>query len=333
MTHRTVPGTQRIGILGLGMDVPSKVLTNFDLEKMVDTTDEWIRTRTGIRERRVAEPGTVTSDLAYRAATEALAQARLDPKDLELLIVATTTPDMLFPATSCLVQQQLGAKSSVCFDLSAACSGSVFAMITAQQYLLSGRYRNALVIGAEVLSGFLDWTDRSTCVLFGDGAGACVLAPVKRGGILATDMGSDGSAAELLYMPGGGSKYPPSHQSIDQRLHFLRMNGTEIFKLAVRRMAESAKRVVKDAQISPDDVECFIPHQANIRIIEAVAKWADLPLEKVYMNLQRYGNTSAASNLIALYEAVRDGVVKRDDHVVMVAFGAGLTWGSLLIEW
>jgi 3-oxoacyl-[acyl-carrier-protein] synthase-3 len=324
---------RRIGITGMGMYVPPKVLTNFDLEKMVDTTDEWIRSRTGIRERRVAEPGTTTSDLAYRAAADALQAAKLDPNDLDLLIVATTTPDMLFPSTACLVQQRLGAKAAVCFDLSAACSGSVFAMITAQQYLLTGRYKNALVVGAEVLSSFIDWTDRSTCILFGDGAGACVMAPVSRGGILATDMGSDGSAAELLYMPGGGSKHPPSHESIDQRLHFLRMNGTEIFKLAVRRMADSAKRVVQQAKVKPEHVECFIPHQANTRIIEAVAKWADLPLAKVYMNLQRYGNTSAASNLMALYEAVRDGTIQRGDHVVMVAFGAGLTWGSLLIEW
>ena len=315
------------------MHVPAKVLTNLDLEKIVDTTDEWIHSRTGIRERRVAEPGTTTSDLAYFAGREALKSARLDPKDLELLIVATTTPDMLFPSTSCLVQQRLGATSAVCFDLSAACSGSVFAIITAQQYLLTGRYRNALVIGAEVLSSFIDWTDRATCVLFGDGAGACVMAPVTHGGILATDMGSDGSAAELLYMPGGGSKYPPSHKSVDQRLHFLRMNGGEIFKLAVRRMADSAKRVVKQAKLKPEHVECFIPHQANTRIIEAVAKWADLPIQKVFMNLQRYGNTSAASNLIALYEAVDEGVVKRNDHVVMVAFGAGLTWGSLLLQW
>ena len=333
MTPPRAGHPQRIGITGLGMHVPAKVLTNFDLEKMVDTTDEWIRTRTGIRERRVAEPGTTTSDLATAAAGEALTAAHLAPQDLELLIVATTTPDMLFPSTSCLVQQRLGAKSAVCFDLSAACSGSVFAMVTAQQYLLTGRYKNALVIGAEVLSSFIDWTDRSTCVLFGDGAGACVMAPVERGGILATDMGSDGSAAELLYMPGGGSKHPPSHQSVDQRLHFLRMNGTEIFKLAVRRMADSAKRVIAEAAVSPDHVECFIPHQANTRIIEAVAKWADLPLERVYMNLQRYGNTSAASNLMALYEAVKEGVIKRDDHVVMVAFGAGLTWGSLLLQW
>jgi 3-oxoacyl-[acyl-carrier-protein] synthase-3 len=184
-----------------------------------------------------------------------------------------------------------------------------------------------------VLSGFIDWTDRSTCVLFGDGAGACVMAPVSRGGILATDMGSDGAAANLLYMPGGGSKHPPSHSSVDQRLHFLRMNGGEVFKLAVRRMADSAKRVMKDAGLEPAHVECFIPHQANTRIIEAVAKWANLPLQKVYMNLQRYGNTSAASSLIALYEAVQEGRIKPGDHVVMVVFGAGMTWGSLALQW
>src|SRR3989338_2825721 len=308
---------RRIGITGLGMHVPAKVLTNRDLEKMVDTSDDWIRTRTGIEERRIAPPGTTTSDLAFAAAQQALKQARLKPQDIELIIVATTTPDMLFPSTSCLVQQRLGATQAVCFDLSAACSGSVFAMIPAQQYLLNGRYRNALVIGAEVLSSFIDWTDRSTCILFGDGAGACVLQPVKRGGILATDMGSDGSAAEMLYMPGGGSKHPPSHQSVDQRLHFLRMNGGEVFKLAVRRMADSAKRVVKQSKLKVSQVDCFIPHQANIRIIEAMAKWAGLPIEKVYMNLQRYGNTSAASNLIALYEAVKEGKGKPGDRVVM----------------
>jgi 3-oxoacyl-[acyl-carrier-protein] synthase-3 len=322
----------RIGILGLGMFVPPKVVTNADLEKLVDTTDEWITSRTGIKERHIAEPGTTTSDIAIEAAREALAQARLAPEDVELLIVGTTTPDMLFPSTGCLIQQRLGLTSAVCFDLSAACSGSVFSIITAQQYLLNGEYKNALVIGAEVLSSFIDWTDRSTCVLFGDGAGACVLGPVKHGGILATDMGTDGSAAELLYMPGGGSKYPPSHSSIDQRMHFLRMNGIEVFKVAVRRMADSAKRVIARSGIKPEHVECFIPHQANIRIIEAVAKRADLPMDRVYMNLQRYGNTSAASNLIALYEAKKEGRVKTGDHVVLVAFGAGLTWGSILIQ-
>ncbi|MBI3087506.1 MAG: ketoacyl-ACP synthase III [Candidatus Omnitrophica bacterium] len=330
---RAASSASRIGIVGLGMHVPSKVLTNFDLEKMVETSDEWIRTRTGIRERRIAEPGTTTSDLACEAARHALKNAGLSANDIDLLIVATTSPDMLFPSTACLIQSRLGAKDAVCFDVSAACSGSVFAMVTAQQYLEAGRYKRALVIGAEILSSFIDWTDRSTCVLFGDGAGACVMTKVSRGGILATDMGSDGSAAELLYMPGGGSKYPPSHASVDQRLHFLRMNGTEIFKLAVRRMAESAQTVVTRARLKPEDVDWFIPHQANIRIIQAVAKRADIPMEKVFINVERYGNTSAASNLIALYEATQNGPVKRGDRVVLVAFGAGLTWGSVLLQW
>jgi len=324
---------KRIGIVGVGMHVPAKVLTNFDLEKMVETSDEWIQSRTGIRERRIAEPGTATSDLAVEAAKDALKHAGLTPKDIDLLLVATTSPDMLFPSAACLVQNRLGAPQAVCFDLSAACSGSVFAMITAQQYLAMGRYRRALVIGAEVLSSFVDWTDRSTCVLFGDGAGACVMTPVSRGGILAADMGSDGSAAELLYMPGGGSRHPPSHASVDQQLHFLRMNGTEIFKLAVRRMADSAQAVIRQAGLKAEEVECFIPHQANIRIIEAVAKRAGVPMEKVFVNVDRYGNTSAASNLIALYEAVQGGTITRGDRVVLVAFGAGLTWGSILLQW
>lgn len=324
---------RRIGVVGVGMYVPPKVLTNFDLEKMVETSDEWIRSRTGIRERRIAEPGTATSDLAIEAAKDALKQAGLTPKDIDLILVATTSPDMLFPSVACLVQNRLGAPQAVCFDLSAACSGSVFAMVTAQQYLAMGRYRRVLVVGAEVLSSFVDWTDRSTCVLFGDGAGACVMTPVSRGGILATDMGSDGSAAELLYMPGGGSKHPPSHASVDQRLHFLRMNGTEIFKLAVRRMADSAQHVMTQAGLKAEEVECFIPHQANIRIIEAMAKRAGVPMEKVFVNVDRYGNTSAASNLIALCEAVQGGTVKSGDHVVLVAFGAGLTWGSILLQW
>jgi 3-oxoacyl-[acyl-carrier-protein] synthase-3 len=324
---------KRIGIVGVGMHVPTKVLTNFDLEKMVETSDEWIQSRTGIRERRIAEPGTATSDLAVEAAKHALKHAGLTPKDIDLLLVATTSPDMLFPSAACLVQNRLGARQAVCFDLSAACSGSVFAMITAQQYLAMGRYKRALVVGAEVLSSFVDWTDRSTCVLFGDGAGACVMTPVSRGGILATDMGSDGSAAELLYMPGGGSKHPPSHASVDQRLHFLRMNGTEIFKLAVRRMADSAQAVMTQAGLKAEEIECFIPHQANIRIIEAMAKRAGVPMGKVFINVDRYGNTSAASNLIALYEAVQGGTITRGDHVVLVAFGAGLTWGSILLQW
>ena len=333
MTTTRSTSSTRIGIVGLGMHVPKKVLTNFELEKMVETSDEWIRTRTGIRERHVAEPGMTTSDLAYPAAKDALKQAGLHGKDLDLLIVGTTSPDMMFPSTACLLQQRLGAKTAVCFDLSAACSGSIFSMITAQQYLFTGRYKKALVVGAEILSSFVDWTDRSTCILFGDGAGACVMTPVSRGGMLATDMGCDGSAAELLYLPGGGSKHPPSHASVDQRLHYLRMNGGEIFKLAVRHMADSAHAVIKQAKLKLEDVDCLIPHQANIRIIEAVAKWAHVPMEKVFVNVDRYGNTSAASNLIALYEAVQQDVIKRGDYVVLVAFGAGLTWGSILLQW
>ena len=325
--------TKRAGIVGLGMHVPKKILTNFDLEKMVETTDEWVRSRTGIRERRIVEPGVATSDLAYEAAKDALKQAGVLPKELDLIIVATTSPDMLFPSTACLLQHRLGAPSSACFDLAAACSGSVFGMITAEQYLATGRYRRVLVVGAEVLSNFIDWTDRSTCILFGDGAGACVMAPVSRGGILATDMGSDGSAAELLCIPGGGSKHPPSHASVDQRLHYLRMNGGEIFKLAVRRMAQSVQAVAKRAHVKLTDIDCLIPHQANTRIIQAVAKWADMPMSKVFVNVDRYGNTSAASNLIALYEAVEEGKIASGDHVVLVAFGAGLTWGSLLVRW
>lgn len=332
-TSATKTSSKRIGIVGLGMHVPKKILTNFDLEKMVETSDDWIRTRTGIRERRVVEPGTSASDLAYEASTDALKHAGLHGKDLDLIIVATASPDMMFPSTACLLQQRLGAKAATCFDLSAACSGSVFAIITAQQYLHSGMYKRALVVGAEVISNFIDWTDRSTCVLFGDGAGACIMTPVSHGGILATDMGSDGSAADLLYIPGGGSRHPASHTSIDQRLHYLRMNGGEIFKLATRRMAESTAAVLARAHLRIEDVDCLIPHQANIRIIQAVAKMAKLPMSKVFVNVDRYGNTSAASTLIALEEAVEEGKISKGDHVVLVAFGAGLTWGSLLLQW
>ena len=330
----TPPGSKdRIGIVGLGMNVPKKILTNFDLEKMVETSDAWIIERTGIRERRICEPGTGTSDLAYPAAVDALKQAGLKPQDVDLIIVGTTSPDMIFPSTACVLQHRLGATAAACFDLAAACSGSVFAMITAQQYLQTGRYKHALVVGAEIISNFVDWTDRSTCVLFGDGAGACVMTKVDRGGMLATDMGADGSAAELLYIPGGGSKAPSSHASVDQRLHYLRMNGTEVFKLAVRRMAESAKTVLAQAGFGLKDLDCLIPHQANTRIIQAMAKLAGVPMEKVFVNVERYGNTSAASNLMALYEAAQSGAIKRGDRVVLVAFGAGLTWGSILLEW
>ncbi len=324
---------QPVGFLGLGFYVPEKILTNTDLEKLVDTSDEWIRTRTGIRERRIAEPGTATSDLAVPAARQALAQAGLDPNDLQLIIVATSTPDMIFPSTACLVQDKLGAPKAACFDIQAACTGFVYALAMANQCVAGGMYENALVIGAEVLSGFIDWTDRSTCVLFGDGAGACVLTAANRGGILATHLGSDGGGKEMLQLPGGGSRTPPSHASIDQRLHFLQMKGNEVFKVAVRAMADAAAQVLVKCGKTPEDVACLIPHQANRRIIDAVMERVHIDSSKVYLNVDRYGNMSAASTIVALCEAVAEGRVKPGDLVVLVAFGAGLTWGAAAIEW
>ena len=329
----TAPPAGRARIAGVGMCLPPRVMTNADLEKLVDTTDEWIRTRTGISQRRIAEPGTGTSDLAVPASRQALAQAGLDPNDLELIIVATSTPDMIFPSTACLVQEQLGAPKAACFDVQAACTGFVYALALANQCVAGGMYRNALVIGAEVLSGFIDWTDRSTCVLFGDGAGACVLTRADRGGILATHLGSDGSGQEMLQLPGGGSRIPPSHTSIDQRLHFLQMKGNEVFKVAVRTMADAAVEVLAKCGRKPEDVACLIPHKANRRIIDAVTERLQLDPSKVYMNLERYGNMSAASTIVALCEAAAEGRVKSGDLVVLVAFGAGLTWGAVALEW
>ena len=324
---------RRVRMAGLGKCLPPKVMTNRELEQLVETTDEWIRTRTGIRERRIAEPGTGTSDIAVPAARQALQDAGLDPTDLQLIIVATSTPDMIFPSTACLVQEQLGAGRAACFDVQAACTGFLYALAVANQCVAGGMYDNALVIGAEVLSGFIDWTDRSTCVLFGDGAGACVLLPAARGGILATHLGSDGGGKELLQLPGGGSRVPPSHASIDQRLHFLQMKGNEVFKVAVRTMVEATTEVLAKCGRTPQDVACLIPHQANQRIIDAVRERMELPPERVYTNLERYGNMSAASTIVALREAVDEGRVKTGDLVVLVAFGAGLTWGAAAIEW
>ena len=329
----TAPRLRRARIAGVGMSVPPKVMTNADLEKLVDTTDEWIRTRTGIRERRIAEPGTATSDLAVPAARQALAQAGLNPKDLQLIIVATSTPDMVFPATACLVQDTLGAPKAACFDIQAACTGFVYALAMADQCVAGGMYDNALVIGAEVLSGFIDWTDRSTCVLFGDGAGACVLTPTNRGGILATHLASDGSGKDLLQLPGGGSRTPPSHASIDQRLHFLQMKGNEVFKVAVRAMADAAAQVLAKCGRKPQEVDCLIPHQANQRIIDAVMERVQIDPSKLFLNVERYGNMSAASTIVALCEALTEGRIKEGDLVVLVAFGAGLTWGAAAIEW
>ena len=322
-----------VGILGLGAYLPTKVLTNSDLEKMVETSDEWIQTRTGIRERRIAAQGENTSDLAVEAAKAALANARLKPTDLDLILVATMTPDMPCPATACLVQEKLGAPQAAATDVAAACSGFIYGLVIGQQFVASGTYRHVLVIGAEILSRVVDWTDRSTCVLFGDGAGACILGSTSQGQILSTYLGSDGGKADLLKVPAGGVALPASHDSVDNRSHFLKMNGSEVFKQAVRAMADACSKALSRAGISPEQIACLIPHQANIRIIEAVVERAGIPLNKVYLNVDRYGNMSAASTIVAFVEAVRDSKVKKGDYVLLVAFGAGLTWGSCVIKW
>ena len=324
---------KKVGIVGLGQYLPSKVLTNLDLEKMVDTSDEWITTRTGIKERRIAKRTEAVSDLSVIAVKEALKQANLKACDIELIIVATITPDMQFPSTACLVQKAIHADKAACFDVSAACAGFVYAMIIAQQFIASGTYNNALIVGVEKLSSITDWQDRNTCVLFGDGAAACVLKPVKSGGIISTYLGSDGSMEGLMNMPAGGSRHPATYETIDKRQHFIKMQGRELFKIAVNVMTQAAQQALHRAGLSCQDVDCLIPHQANIRILLAIAKKMGLPKEKIYMNIVRYGNMSSASTATALYEAVRDGKIKKGDIVVLDAFGAGLVWGACVIKW
>lgn len=308
-------------------------MTNADLAKTVDTSDQWIQSRTGIKQRRMVADGQVTSDLSVEAARRALADAKLSVSDVDLIIVGTMTPDMPCPSTACVLQAKLGAMKAAAFDLSAACSGFVYALITAQQFVAGGFYRHVLIVGAEVLSKVVDWQDRSTCVLFGDGAGAAVVGPVQEGGILSAYLGSDGTKADLLKVPAGGALIPASHESVDRRQHFLKMNGTEVFKIATRTMADAAERALALCGLAPKDIACVIPHQANLRIISAVTERLGLPLEKVYLNVDQYGNMSAASTAVALCEAVQSGRIKKGDHVLLVAFGAGLTWGSLVLRW
>lgn len=324
---------RKVGIVGVGEYLPKKVLTNADLEKMVDTSDEWITTRTGIKERRLVSKNEAASDLAINAAREALKDAKLKAHDLDLIIVATVTPDMHFPSTSCIVQAALGAKNAVAFDISAACAGFVYALIIAQQFISRGAYRNALVIGVEVLSSVTDWQDRNTCVLFGDGAGAAVLGEVKSGGIISSYLGSDGASGGLLMIPAGGSRNPTSQKTVEHRMHYIKMQGNELFKLAVKIMLEAAQTVLKQAGLKESDVDLFIPHQANMRIIMAVAKRLGLGTDKIYLNLQRYGNMSSASAATALCEAVKEGRIKKGDIVLLDTFGAGLVWGACVIKW
>lgn len=322
-----------VGIIGLGKYLPDKVLTNADLEKMVDTTDEWITTRTGIKERHLADKSQATSDLALTAALMALKDANLKPEQIELIIVATITPDMPFPSTACLVQEKLGAKNAACFDIAAACSGFIYGLDIATQFISCGTYKNALVIGAEVLSRSVDWNDRSTCVLFGDGAGACVLAPVKKDGIISLSLGADGSGKDLLKVSAGGTRLPSSHETIDKKLHFVQMQGNEVFKFAVKIMHDAAEEAVLKKGLGCKDIDLVIPHQANRRIMEAAMKKMGLPLTKLFSNIEKYGNMSSASTAVALCEAKEEGRVKKGDIVVLVAFGAGLTWGSCVIKW
>jgi 3-oxoacyl-[acyl-carrier-protein] synthase-3 len=326
---------QGVTIAGTGSYLPEKILTNDDLSKFVETSDEWIVTRTGIKERRIAAEGESTSHLGSKAAEKALEQADMPAEDLDLIIVATITPDTLTPATACYVQQQLGATKAVAFDISAACSGFLYAMKIAKRMIESGAFQNALIIGAEKLSAFVNWEDRTTCVLFGDGAGAAVLRASEEGEgrILATDIGTDGKQTHLLNIPGGGSACPITIDNAGEGLATLAMLGKEVFKHAVTRMKNSANLVIESAGLQPEDIAVVIPHQANLRIIDAIASRLAVPNDRVFVNLHKYGNTSAAAIAIALDEAHREGKMKRGDKIVMVAFGAGLTWASAAIEW
>jgi len=322
-----------VRFLGTGSAAPEKVLANADLEKIVDTSDEWIQTRTGIRERRIADPGVATSDIAYDACVRALESASVEPGELDAIIVGTVTPDYIFPSTACLLQSRLGARHIMAFDLLAGCSGFMYALQAGKGLIGGGDARKVLVVGAETLSTIMDFQDRSTCILFGDGAGAAVLSASDTPGIMSITIGANGSQWQLLYMPGGGSRIPASEESIKSRAHFLKMAGQEVFKEAVKAIESSSMEAIRLADLTPNDIDLFIPHQANYRILEAVRKRIGLPEEKVFSNLDRYGNTSSASVPIALDEAVRSGRVKKDDKILISVFGAGFTWGAAVINW
>src|SRR5579872_2894973 len=321
-------------ISGVGSYVPERIITNADLEKMVDTSDEWITSRTGIRARRVAAIDEFTSDLATQAALRAMKKASVKPEQIDLIIVATITPDMPFPSTACLVQQKINAYRAAAFDIEAACSGFIYALEIGQQFIMSRTYNTVLVIGAEKLSSITDWTDRNTCVLFGDGAGAAILQNRQGShGLLTAVMGADGSKSDLLFMPGGGSRCPATVDSIKARQHYLRMEGKETFKNAVQAMQTAAEEALRRCEIAISQIKCIIPHQANRRIIDAVGERLGARPEQLFVNLHKFGNTSAASVGIALDEAVNSGVVQRGDLILLIVFGAGLTWGAAVIEW
>lgn len=322
------------GILATGRYLPEKVLTNADLEKMVETSDEWIVSRTGIKERRISRPDETSSDMAAAAARQALEKAGIAAEQVDLIIVATVTPDMFFPSTACIIQEKLGAKRAAAFDLSAACSGFLYGASVAAQFVSSGTYRYALVIGVESLSKIVDWSDRSTCVLFGDGAGAAVIGPVEEGnGFLSFELGADGGGAELLKLEAGGSRIPVPKVKPGSPENYIHMAGGEVFKFAVRAMNTASDQALLKAGITKDDVDFLVPHQANLRIIDSAVKRLGLPYDKVVVNLNRYGNMSSASIPVALDEAVSEGRIKDGDTLVLVGFGGGLTWGASVIKW
>ncbi len=320
---------------GLGAHVPAKRLTNDDLSHMVETSDEWIRTRSGIRERRIAGPDENPSDLGAQAARIALERAGLAPADVDLLIVGTMTPDLPYPSTACLVQKKLGLRTVPAFDIAAACSGFLYILEVGAAMVRAGPYRNALIVGAEKMSSVLDWQDRKTCVLFGDGAGAAVLTQSDEAnvGVVGSILRTDGAGVGMLMQPGGGAACPPTLASVEERKHFLKMNGKEVFKVAVREMEQVIRELLAQHSLAAAQIACVVPHQANIRILDALATRLEIPMERFVINIDRYGNTSAASIPIALDEALAAGRIKAGDYIILVAFGAGLTWGATLIKW
>lgn len=323
-----------VGILGTGKYVPERILTNSDLEQMVETNDEWIVSRTGIRERHIAAPHEATSDLAYEAALKALDAAGMTADQLDLIIVATITPDSAFPSTACILQDKLGAKKAAAFDLSAACSGFVYGLATATGFIQNGMYNNALIIGADTLSRITDYTDRNTCVLFGDGAGAAIIGEVPEGrGFQSFDLGAEGAGGDLLKLEAGGSRLPASAETLENKQHFIYMNGREVFKFAVRVMGSATEKVLTKAGFGKEDIDLFVPHQANVRIIQSAMQRLELPPEKCVVNVDKYANTSAASIPLALAEAAEQGRMKEGDKVLMVGFGGGLTWGATVLVW
>lgn len=326
--------TRAVGILGIGHYVPEKIVTNFDLEKIVDTSDEWITERTGIKQRHIAAPGQATSDMSVIAAQRALADAGVAPEELDLVILATASPDHAFPSTACLVQDRIGAKNAAAFDLSAGCSGFVYSLGVASQMIKSGLYNKILIIGAETLSSIINWQDRNTCVLFGDGAGAAIVGEAEEGyGVLGIDLGADGSGGKYLFQPAGGSRKPASEETVANHEHTIHMNGPEVFKFAIQIMGKTAKRALANAGMKPEELDLLVPHQANLRIITSAAKRLKMPMEKVWVNVNKYANTSAASIPIALCEAQSAGALKKGDNVLLAGFGAGLTWAAIVLKW